>query len=334
MWRKLLVLALLVSGRALADETQLTMDEKLRKLEEETKATEERSQRVMKFYQLEVGETLRDITADILASSDTAEAQKNAIQAHVRRIYIFEYPSGSFKVKGYISFIPDGQPHPLLVNLRGGNRLFGIPYPGSDFACARDYTVIATTYRGGVSEGTDEYGGSDVDDVKHLIGYIPELEHKLQASLASDKLYMLGASRGGMQMFLALARCPELQQRVVKIVALCGLLDIRETLVSRPDLKEMFAKEFGYQENDNGDEWINQRDPLVAVEKLRSSLPVFIIQATADLRVGLKEGYTMVRKLEERGNPVTYLEVPGADHCLFGLEDRVDIVLDWLESQV
>lgn len=308
------------------------MDEKLKKLEEETKATEERSRRALQFYQLGPGETLKDITSEILACADTAEMQKSAIQASGRRIYLFEYPSGPYKVKGYLSFIPDWQPHPLLVYLRGGNRLFGLPYPGSDFACARDYTVLATTYRGGVSEGTDEFGGSDVDDVKHLLDYIPELERHLEARLDSEKLYMLGASRGGMQLLLALARYPELQQRAVKVVTLCGLLDMRETLHSRQDLKQMFSEKFGYQDNEAGEAWIDRRDPLLAVEKLRKDLPIFIIQATADLRVDLQEGYTMVRKLEEQGHPVTYLEVPGADHCLFGREDRVDIVLDWLES--
>lgn len=308
------------------------MDEKLKKLEEETKATEERSRRALQFYQLAPGETLKDITDEILACADTAETQKSAIQASGRRIYLFKYPSGPYKIKGYLSFIPDGQPHPLLVYLRGGNRLFGLPYPGSDFACARDYTVLATTYRGGVSEGTDEFGGSDVDDVKHLLDYIPELERQLQARLDSEKLYMLGASRGGMQLLLALARYPELQQRAVKVVTLCGLLDMRETLRSRPDLKHMFSEEFGYQDNEAGEAWIDRRDPLSAVEKLRKDLPIFIIQATADLRVDLQEGYAMVRKLEEHGHPVTYLEVPGADHCLFGREDRVDIVLEWLES--
>ena len=130
---------------------------------------------------------LKDITDDLLQSPYVKDAQKNSIQQLNRRILVFTYPSDGFKIKGLISFVSDPQNHPLLVFLRGGNRVFGVLNPGDDLICFEQYTVISSMYRGGVSEGEDEFGGSDVNDVKNLMDFIPELESKLNLNFQKKK---------------------------------------------------------------------------------------------------------------------------------------------------
>lgn len=49
-------------------------------------------------------------------------------------------------------------------------------HPVTSYSLLSDYTVFATCYRGGVSEGTDEFGGAGVKDVYNLIKHIPKLE--------------------------------------------------------------------------------------------------------------------------------------------------------------
>ncbi len=60
--------------------------------------------------------------------------------------------------------------------MRGGNRMFGLMHPA--YASIKNYTVLTTTYRGGVSEGTDEFGGNEVNDVVNLVKYLPVIEEK------------------------------------------------------------------------------------------------------------------------------------------------------------
>ena len=136
-----------------------------------------------------------------------------------------------------------------------------------------------SAYCWGASEGEDEYGGQDVNDVKNLIDFIPHLEQRLNAIFQKEKMHFLGGSRGGMQMFLALVRFPELQTRVAKIVSLSGMLDMCQCLATRPDMKTMFIKELGLVENVNEDEeeWINERAPLLAADKIDPNLLILII---------------------------------------------------------
>lgn len=289
-------------------------------------------QKLAKFYELPQDVEIREITDDLLNSSLITETQKQRIRDFERRIFVFTYPSDGLKIKGLLSFVPHPEEHPTLFFLRGGNRIFGILNPASDLMCAGQYTVIATTYRGGVSEGVDEFGGSDVNDVKNLVDFIPQLESKLNLSLQQEKMYLLGGSRGGMQLFLALARFPELQERFAKVVSLSGLLDMHECIAMRPDMKEMFIRDFGLIENVNEEEWIQQRDPLVAACQIKPSLPILVIQGTQDNRVSLEEGYHMVSQLQGQGSDVTYWEIDGGEHCLSNIDDRVQRILSWLEQ--
>ncbi len=314
---------------------QLGAAEKTREeiLQEESKIVLERGVRLAaQFYTLEEGEELKEITESLLQSNETKKSIKERILKTGRRFFLFTYPSDGFRVKGYISFVPNSLENPLLLFLRGGNRLFGLTHPAIDLTCSRNYTVLATVYRGGVSEGVDEFGGSEVDDVPHLMEYFPILQKKLAMQFAPKKTFILGASRGGMEMFLAMSRSPWLQHQITKAASLSGLLDLRECITDREDMRTMFIADFGFIPGKNEDAWIRHRDPLNSPPNLRSDLPILIVQGTHDLRVSLNQGYHMVKKLEENGNPVTYLEVPEGDHCLSNQPSRMDIIADWFES--
>ncbi len=297
------------------------------RLEEANKNISENSAKIAGFYALAKGIDCREITQDILDSAETKEALKYLINNTRRRFFLFQNLSGGFLVKGTISFVPDPTGRPLLVFLRGGNRLFGLMHPASAFTCMRDYTVIATTYRGGVSEGVDEYGGDEVSDIQNLIEYIPDLEQKLGFQFGRGHTYMLGGGRGGMEMFLALGRSPFLQDKVTKVASLRGHLDIRECMRFREDMRSMFIEDFGLIPEENEEEWIDRRNPIAMVPKLKKDLPILIIQGAEDIRVSPLEGLNMVKKLKEHGNNVEYIEVPDIEQV------RVEMIADWFESE-
>jgi dipeptidyl aminopeptidase/acylaminoacyl peptidase len=323
-------LIILTSSIFLAAESSFGDEE--RRNQEEIKILEI-SLEYAKFYEPPTDDVeVWEITENILESSFVSEVRKQSIRDFGRRIFVFIYPSDGLKIKGLISFVPNPHENQTLIVLRGGNQIFGILNPGCDFMCAEDYTVISTTYRGGVSEGQDEFGGADVNDVKNLIGYIPQLEQKLSITIQKEKMNWLGTSRGGMQLFLALARFPELQTRVTKIVSLSGILDMRQWMTGRPDMKVVFIEEFGLVENVNEEEWINTRDPLLAADKINPNLPILIIQGTIDNRVDLEEGYHMVNRLQENGQNVSYWELEDGEHCLTNISDRMDRIVSWLKE--
>lgn len=289
-------------------------------------------QEYAKFYEIPEGSDLHEITEDLLNNPYVMPAQKQSIKLFNRRCFIFSYLSGDVKVKSAISFTPNSAKNPFLLSLRGGNRIFGLTNPGEDFMCLENYTVLSPTYRGGICEGSDLFGGEDVTDIKTCLDYLPALERKLKVKLNYEKIYLLGSSRGGMQMFLFLARFPEEQSRIMKMVSLSGLLDINLCYHSRTDMRELFVKEFGLVEGVNEQEWLRLRDSLLASEKLQHPIPVLIIQGTDDNRVSLEQGYNMIEKLQDLGIPVSYIEVEGGKHCLSNIKNRVNYVLNWIES--
>lgn len=326
MFTRVTILAVCLLGCSFATEKS-----RIELLNEESRIVEERSLKIATLYALEDGVDFKEITHEVLSSNLTEESIKQLAAATGRRFFLFNYPSDRLKVKGVISFVLNPTGRNLLVFLRGGNRTFGLRNPADRFTCMRDYTVIATTYRGAVSEGADEFGGQDVNDVKHLIDYLPVLEQRLNLQFSPKNVFMLGRSRGGMELFLALGRFPALQHRITKIVSLSGCLDMRECISDRDDMRQMFIEDFGLIPGVNEEEWISLRDPLLTVPKIRKDLPILILQGTEDIRVGLKEGYKMIEKLKENGNSFSYVEVPGGDHCLDNQPNTIDLIADWFE---
>ncbi len=277
-------------------------------------------------------QSFKDITQKVLNSGYTSQNVKNEIIENHRRIFSFLYPSDGIKVKGFISFSQSGPKcHPLLFLFRGGNRNFALLNPGDKLANHGDYTVVATTLRGGISEGVDEFGGADVDDNKNLFNYLPVLEKTFHLTTCPHKTYMIGPSRGGMEMFLTLARYPRIQNQVDKVVSLSGLLDMPLMVQEREGMRTMFIEDFGYKPRKNDQSWVKIRNPIESLAYIRKSLPVLVIQGTQDNRISLNQGYHFLEKMTEEGGHPTYWEVKGGDHTLQNKPEVSNQIFKWLE---
>lgn len=299
-------------------------------INEDNNSIAQQSEVFAAFYHLPGNVDVLDITNDILASDHVTQQQKTAISNQKRQLAIFRYPSDNLNLKALISYVPKASKQKTLIILRGGSKSFGIPNPASNILMAENYNVLLALYRGGINGGTDEFGGADVNDVKNLIDYIPQLSELLDIPIQNEGMYMIGSSRGGMQMFLTLARFPDLQYKFRKIVSLSGLLDLHHTIASRADMREMFIHEFGLVGGVNDHVWVNSRNPMHVANALRKDLPVLILQGTEDLHIDLDQGYNMVKRLRSMGNDVTYIEIEGGDHCLTNQDNRTQIITDWL----
>lgn len=326
----LLVLELITSSFV---SKQIISQKNEAQLERENQIISDYSQRMEAFYELQNGDKWREITEEVLTSPDTSVESKKAIRNYKRRIFVFKYPSDHLWVKGFISFTPNPIHHPLLILYRWGNRKFGLMNPGVLLATYKDYTVISSTLRGGVSEGIDEFGGADVNDIKNLMDFIPCIAEELGIQLYPSCIFMLGPSRGGLEMFLALARFPELQHRVNKVVALSAILDLHQLIRDRPkDMETMLRSQFGLQDGKKGGAWIAKRNPLNTVPYLRRSLPILIVQGTNDNRISLAEGHHMVEALKQGGHHVNYWEIQNGNHVLMNTPYIMHDIVHWLES--
>lgn len=288
---------------------------------------------IAKLYELHSATSVNNITQAVLQNKTTPTFLKQTIQQKRRQIYLFEYPSGPFLVKGFLSLAREYVHQPLLVYLRGGNKIFGLPNPAilSDFG---EYTILATTYRGGVSEGTDEFGGDDVFDVENLIAFLPKLQEIMEIHLPKAPMYMLGESRGALQMLLALNRSPWLQSQISAAIAMTGLLDMVSTIDEREDMKSMFIKNFDMPANPQQRiQWVSRRNPVENLDQISPTLPLLITQGGQDTRVCLSEGYHLISALKRRHfQNVWYWEEPLAEHCFRNSEKVNSYLAEWLSQ--
>ncbi len=284
------------------------------------------------LYHLAPGENLKDITELVLAHVNTSAIVKQAILEKRHQFYAFSYPSDNLTIKGYLS-LPTTLNHdiPLIVLLRGGAHYFGLPHP-SEISVQPGYALVATTYRDGINEGKDEYGGNDVNDVKNLVDYLSTLEAQLAINFHPQRKYMVGTSRGALQLFLCLGRYPQIQQKIAKIASIAGVMNLKAIFQERDEFKQKMIDKYGYTEDEQGKAWLALREPMNVIPQLSKNLPILIMQGTNDLRIYPGVGYDMVEALRAHDCDVTYIEVKGGDHWLLNAENVIPALMHWLAS--
>lgn len=305
--------------------------EKVENLEEETQRIIKDSKHNARFFKLPKNRSFLEITDSVLNSDLLSENDKESIKRYHRRIYLFSYPSDHLHVKGILSITPKAAAHPTILYLRGGNRDFGLFLPGKGLSNYKNYTFLAPLYRGGISEGFDEYGGDDVNDVKNLVDYIPDLEILINQKIPHSKMWMIGCSRGGMQMFLALNRFPSLQKRISAALSLCGLVDIDQCIKERDDMRVLFETDFGLT-NKNRKSWISLRNPLLAVKRIKKELPIIIVHGDSDTRISFLQSQNMYKKLQKLGNNVQMIVIKKGNHGLSNISNRENKIINLVKK--
>lgn len=192
------------------------------------------------------------------------------------------YLSDGFKVKGYLSTPLFGVKHPSVIYNRGGNGEFGsLNEFKAVFILAKvaswGYVVVGSQYRGNVgSEGVEEFGGKDVNDVLNLIPVLKELE-----KADTSRMALYGWSRGGMMTYLTLTKSCEFKTAIVG----GGLSDLWKWMETRNDtIETVYAKNIpNYAINTK--ETLNARSAIQQVDKMCKTTPVLMLHGTNDLSV-------------------------------------------------
>ncbi len=239
------------------------------------------------------------------------------------RVEAITYLSDGLRVKGYL-VVPIGDgPFPCIISNRGGNREFGAI--SNVIAVSRlgrmaqwGYAVVASQYRGVAGgEGTEEFGGADVDDVLNLI---PLLESLPEAD--ATRIGMWGGSRGGLMTYLALTKT----DRILGAVVSSGASDSYNSVLRRPELEtNVFAELVPGWENDR-EAALTARSPVRWAEKLHPSTPLLLLHGTADWRVDPIQALGMANALFALKHPFRLVLFEGADHSLSEFRPEADRV--------
>jgi dipeptidyl aminopeptidase/acylaminoacyl peptidase len=246
------------------------------------------------------------------------------------------YESDGLRIVGFLAYpkaAPDSAARlPCVLWNRGGNRDFGANTPENFQSRAKHitdwgYVLFASNYRGSQgSEGKDEFGGRDVDDVTNAIRIFDQI-----AFADRDRIGMWGHSRGGMMTYLALTKTDRIRAAVIG----AGSADLERWISLRPEMETEVAAQ-------TIPDWTTERTQVIAarsavrfVDRLPRNVPILLVHGTADWRVDPRDSMDMAQSLLATRRPFRLLLIDGADHLIS--ERRDDYFLaarDWLHRFV
>ena len=233
------------------------------------------------------------------------------------------YRSDGLRIAGYIlSPVRVDRKLPAMIYNRGGNRHFGavgnrILSFLEEFARS-GYVVLASQYRGGPgSEGRDERGGADVNDVLNIVKLASSLDR-----VDGGRLFMYGQSRGGMMTYIALRGRRDIRAAVVA----AGVSDVRMSLRDRPDLRPLIRRLSGVDERSlrarSAVDWADEID-----------VPLLLMHGDLDRKVSIEQSRTMAAKLKSAGKRVKLEVFPGENHGFTRSRDEVRrSAIEWFEE--
>lgn len=221
------------------------------------------------------------------------------------------YLSDGLKVNGFLVEPKAKGKYPCIIYNRGGNRDMGALNIGAATItlgkiAKEGYVVIASQYRGnGGSEGKEEFGGKDVNDVLNLI---PALEDVEKAD--TQKIGMYGWSRGGMMTYIALTKTNK-----IKAAAVGGAVsDYFKAIESRPQMEMRVYGELIPNYTQNKTEELTKRSAIKWADKFSKEVPILMLHGASDWRVKPENSLQLALEFNQHRIPYRLLLFEGGDH--------------------
>jgi len=240
------------------------------------------------------------------------------------------YMSDGLLVTGLMVQPTNGSSHPCIIFNRGGNREFGslkvfTAVMAMAPLAAKGYIVIASNYRGnGGSEGQEEFGGSDVNDVLNLMPALAQIEHA-----DTNRIGLFGISRGGMMTYLALKE----SDRFAGAVVWAGAANLFTIKDKRPEMEEGVFSELIPNYQTNADVELKKRSAVFWPEELSKNTPLLILHGTSDDRVFHEEAEELAGKLLALEHPFQFISYSGDNHGLKNhRKHAMHSVLNWMNK--
>jgi dipeptidyl aminopeptidase/acylaminoacyl peptidase len=194
------------------------------------------------------------------------------------------------------------------------------------------YVAAASAYRGNrLSQGVDEFGGDDVNDVLALVALLQRLDYVDPA-----RIFMVGVGRGGLMTYRAL----ELGAPVRAAAVIGGIADVGELVEKDAALEDGFADGGGWpgfrgiygRDWDYGvrEEQLERRAPRFRAQDLTT--PLLIVHGRIDEVVPVAQAQCVTTRMREAGVPVESIVYGYGDHALIPhREDWQARVFEWIE---
>lgn len=256
------------------------------------------------------------------------------IQKHLEKANIYDLNYYSFdktKVKGFL-IIPNLEKinYPVIIFNRGGNGSFGMvtePYIVKFLAkiASKGFIVVGSQLRGSDgSEGIDEFGGKEIEDVFSLFNIIDNIK-----IADTSKIFQLGWSRGGITNFQLLKKT----KRINRTITIASPSDVLKT--HRKEMFEVYKNRIPNYERDSIF-YSNKVSPLFQIDSILNKKEKFLfIHGDEDERVGLSNSLQLYDKTNKLGFNSKLIVFKNGDHSLFNQLDKLinDIIL-WLNEEI
>ena len=241
-------------------------------------------------------------------------------------IFKIQYLSDGLKVNGLMIQPKSAKKVPCIIFNRGGNRDFGTLTLNTALRLGKlaseGYVVIASQYRGnGGSEGQEEFGGKDINDVITLIDVLKEVD-----IADTEKIGMYGWSRGGMMTYIALTKTDKIKAAVVGGAPSSQY----ESIKDRPGMEEQVLAELIPNYEKNKEIELDKRSPVKWANQFSKKVPILILHGTSDWRVKPQQSLNMAQEFTKYRIPYRLIMFEGGDHGILEFKDEVeDNVVNW-----
>lgn len=233
----------------------------------------------------------------------------------------------NLKLRGFLIEPKMKGNYPVLIYNRGGNGNFGAVNSVflTEFLSKianEGYIVIGSQLRGtSVSEGEDEFGGKDVNDVLSLFDIIDQLPNT-----DKNRIGVFGWSRGVMTNFLMLKKT----NRIKTNIAIAGQADLIDT--KRPKMFGVYRERIpGYAKDSVA--VLKTRSSLLAIDSIQNKkVSHFIIHGNKDVKVDVSNAFTFYTKLNSKEYTTRLLVYENEGHDLEIVNDNLlNQITDWLK---
>ncbi|HET6604003.1 MAG TPA: S9 family peptidase [Xanthomonadaceae bacterium] len=188
----------------------------------------------------------------------------------------------------------------------------------------RGYAVLNVNYRGSsgfgkqfINAADQQWAGKMHDDLIDAVKWAVDT-----GVTTPDKIAIMGGSYGGYATLVGLTFTPDTFACGVDIVGPSNLETLLNTIPPYwASFFEQFAKRVGDPRTEDGKKLLNERSPLNYVEKIEK--PLLIGQGANDPRVKQSESDQIVKAMQTKEIPVTYVLFPDEGHGFARPENRL-----------
>lgn len=218
------------------------------------------------------------------------------------------------------------EPLPMVLFVHGGpwaRDEWGY-HPYHQWLANRGYAVLSVNFRGStgfgkafVNAGDREWAGKMHDDLIDAVNWA--VSSKVAAP---DKVAIMGGSYGGYATLVGLTFTPETFACGVDIVGPSNLLTLLQTIPPYwAPMIETFTKRVGDHRTPEGRQFLQERSPLFRVDRI--ARPLLIGQGANDPRVKQAESDQIVKAMQAKKIPVTYVLYPDEGHGFLQAPNRM-----------